>query len=88
MQRQTRNAVSAPVFVDPDIGASAVSYLVEVLEGPVELGVELVAHKEAAEGAWEVRPEASAAALHEAANERGRDSRELMVGEAPIAAAT
>lgn len=74
--------------MDPDIGAGAVSDLVEVLEGPVELGVELVAHKEAAEGAWEVRPEASAAALHEATDERGRDRRELMLGEAPVAAAT
>ena len=77
-----------PVLVDPDVGAGLAAVLVEVLQGPVERRVELVAHEQAAELPWELRAEAAVAALREAAHERRRDRRELVLGEAPVAART
>lgn len=70
--------------MDPDVRALVPALLVQALERAIQFGVELSAHEQAAERFCELRAEPTVSALHEAADERGWDGRELVLCEAPV----
>lgn len=74
----------SPIFVDPHVGSFLPTFLVQVLKRTIEVGIELPPHKKAAKTPSELGAEAATTALHEAANQGGRDGRKFMIGESPV----
>lgn len=73
-----------PVLVDPNIGACFLPFDKFLLEWPVQLRVSFASHEQSAEVAWKGQAK-SFPCFHESANQCRRDSREFVLGEAPIA---
>ncbi len=84
--RSAMRCADSPIFVDPHVGSLPPAFLVQALEGTVQVGVELPAHEQPAEPPSELCAEAATAALRKPADERGRDGCEFVIGQTPVSA--
>lgn len=84
--RSGTRCADSPIFVDPHVGPIPPALFVEVLEGSIQVRVELPAHEEAAESPSKLCTEAATAPLHKPPDERGRDGRKFVICEPPIPA--